>query len=397
MASISNRINLIPRYNWDYSLTDLEKTIRAAFHRKLQDHSKLSGIFGMEPLFTTSGRASLYAILKSLNLPGGSGVGVPLFCCPVVFETIKTSGLKPIFIDIDLDTYNLAPHDLRKKCATLAAVIAVDMFGHPSDIDEIAPACGRTIPVIEDCAQSLFSTYKGILSGSRTLVSFFSFRSGKYISAGEGSAIFCTDPSLRESLQRTLETFTKWPLHQEMSHCFATYIKSLLYHRPWYGLIGRPIGTILDKKMNLTAKIGVELRKISKSDYCIINDRIGDFPDRVEEQRKRAFYLLERIRLNKVVLPTERPECRSNYYQFAIRFTTAEARDNAALRLADQGIDSAKYLDDVVEDATRVYGYDGGCPNAELCSKTVLVVPNYYTLSIADMDRIANAINNIDQ
>ena len=58
------------------------------------------------------------------------------------------------------------------------------------------------LPIIEDCAHSLFSRYKGRETGTLSLVSFFSFRSGKYISAGEGSAILCKDTKLNKSIYK---------------------------------------------------------------------------------------------------------------------------------------------------------------------------------------------------
>ena len=61
--------------------------------------------------------------------------------------------------------------------------------------------------------------------------------------------------------------------------------------------------------------------------------------------------------------------------------------------LLKRGIDSAKYLDDIVEIARHNYGYAGGCPVAERCAKTVLLVPCYYTLSKNDIAEIAAAIN----
>ena len=61
--------------------------------------------------------------------------------------------------------------------------------------------------------------------------------------------------------------------------------------------------------------------------------------------------------------------------------------------LFDHGIDTAKYLDDIADEARLHYGYSGDCPNAELLSKTVLLVPIYYTLRARDIEHIARSIN----
>ena len=140
---------------------------------------------------TPAGRPSTPSSRPS-TCPPAPQVGVPLFCCSVVFDAICQAGLTPRFIDSSVDDYNLSIEDLQKKRSGLAAVVPVHMFGKPADMDAI-DAAAEGIPVIEDCAQSLLSTYKGRLTGLLSTVSFFSFRCGKYISAGEGSAIICRD------------------------------------------------------------------------------------------------------------------------------------------------------------------------------------------------------------
>jgi len=390
---IKNKIGLIPRYNWDYGLSDLTGAYRGILASSLNAEDRLEKVFGQKPVLTTSGRSSLYVILKSLNLPEGSHVGVPLFCCSVVFDAIRQANLIPVFIDINLDDYNLSASDLEKKTSNLSAIVVVHMFGHPADMDSIS-ALTDDIPLIEDCAQSLFSKYKGHYTGFMSTASFFSFRSGKYISAGEGSAIFTQVPYLRETIKKHVETLDQWSTRQELLHSTATYIKSTLYKRPWYGTLGYPIGMRIDRKLNLTAKTGFKQSKISNGDLSILNDRIETFHEKVNKQKENALYLLKNIRLENVSLPHERENCWSNYYQFVIRFQDSKQRDTMADYLFRKGIDTAKYLDEIIDVARENYNYNGDCPNAELCSKTVLVIPNHYTLSKKDLDHIINSLNS---
>ncbi|MFX0199151.1 MAG: DegT/DnrJ/EryC1/StrS family aminotransferase [Candidatus Hodarchaeota archaeon] len=390
---IGAKIGLIPRYNWDYGFYEFAKALLATASSMPNRHQTLERVFGQKPIFTSSGRTSLYVILKSLGLPKGSFVGVPLFCCHVVFDAIIQAGLTPEFLDIDLDDFNLSASYLEKKKDSLSAIIVVHMFGHPADMDSIDSVAGN-IPVIEDCAQSLFSEYMGDRTGFLSTASFFSFRSGKYISAGEGSAIFCRDSSLRVSMERVIETFEDPSPLEEISHCAATYIKSLLYKRPWYGTIGYPIGSFLDRKFNLTAKSGFRFKKIMKSDLRIVNDRMETFLTNVKKQRENALYLLQEVKIEKAYLPYERKGCLSNYYQFAVRFESKEQRDLMRDYLWSHGIDSARYLDEVVNVAKTLYGYQGDCPNAELCSKAVLVIPHHYNLSLHSVAHIANTLND---
>jgi dTDP-4-amino-4,6-dideoxygalactose transaminase len=266
------------------------------------------------------------------------------------------------------------------------------MFGHPADLTSIF-AVADGIPVIEDCAQSLLARYKGEYTGVHSDASFFSFRSGKYISAGEGSVILAKDPSLRKCIAEFVETFKEWTSLQQAAHCISTYIKSSMYKRPWYGTIGYPLGKMLDRKLNLTAKTGFEPRKIANCHLKIITERIGSFYEKVAKQRQYALYLMERLSKIEVgILPYEKEGCFSNYYQFPIRFSDTRQRDFMANYLFRRGIDTAKYLDEVVDLAYREYHYEGDCPNAQLCSKTILIIPNHYNLSSYDLMRIVDVL-----
>ncbi len=390
--SFVNSVRMIPRYHWEYGLIDIWKSIAGATMSRMPTTSTLDEIFGRPVSFTTSGRVSLYTILRSLALPPGARVGVPLFCCSVVFDAVKQAGCIPEFIDISDDIYGLSPDDVMRKRDRISALVAVHMFGHPVDMDAILAAAGN-IPVIEDCAQSLFSTYKGRLTGTMGAVSFFSFRSGKYVSAGEGSAILCKTPKMADAIESAVASFPKWRFHQEALHTMATYAKTVMYNRPWFGTVGQPLGSRLDKSFNLTAKSGFTMRRIAAGDFRIMDERLRTFRKQIAKQRDYAAYLRDAIRLAGVVLPAEKPGCESNYYQFAIRLEDQARRDRLAAHLRDNGIDAAKYLNGIGAEAAQSNGYAGDCPVAERCSRTVLTVPAYYSLSHNDIAHIADSIN----
>jgi len=80
---IKKGIGLIPRYNWDYGIREFIRASSATIGFSNYQEDKLKKAFGQKPILTTSGRTSLYAILKSLDLPAGAGVGstiILLFC-----------------------------------------------------------------------------------------------------------------------------------------------------------------------------------------------------------------------------------------------------------------------------------------------------------------------------
>jgi dTDP-4-amino-4,6-dideoxygalactose transaminase len=392
---LHDRIHLIPRNNWDYSFSELVRAVTVAnkYDRQAPNTEKL---FLMKPVWTNSGRTSLYAILKSLELPTGAKVGVPLFCCSVVFNAIRQAGYSPCFLDSNIEDFNLSIENLRKKQPELAAVIVVHMFGNPCDMDAIL-AAAKDIPVIEDCAQSIYSSYKGTQTGLLSTASFFSFRCGKYISAGEGSAILCGDSELLMKIERMVNSFTSWSTLHMFTNTISTFIKATLYNRPWSGLIGYPVGMRLDKKFNLTAKDGFETGKIASTHLSLVEARILEFQEKIDVQREHARMLLDTLEPGAFDLPSENIDCSSNWFQFPIRFQTKDQRDMMFDYLLNQGIDTSKYLDTIADEARINYGYQGDCSNAELLSNTVLLVPIHYNLHIRDIEHIARSINTGSQ
>lgn len=389
--NLKDQIKLIPRNNVDYGFKELIGAL-AAVRDNSPQASNVEKIFQRNPLWTNSGRVSLYTILKSLELPPSAKIGVPLFCCPVVFDAIRQADLTPCFIDVNLNDFNLSVEYLREKLPELAAVVPVHMFGNPCDMDAIIDAAG-TKPVIEDCAHSILSTYKGSLTGFLSTASFFSFQFGKYFSPGEGSIIFCQDLELQKKIERLIDSFEAWSSQELLINTLLTYAKATFYHRPWYGLIGYPIGMRLDKKLNLTAKDGFVTGKIASTHLALINDHIAQFQQKIIIQREHAYMLLNTVVPGKFTLPSENSCCYSNWWQFAIRFQNTNQRDVMAVYLLDKGIDTSKYLDDIVDVARSTYDYSDDCPNAELLSKTILLVPIHYSLKTSDIEYIARSIN----
>ena len=127
---LRDQVMLIPRNNWDYGVGALYAAL-AGLRTGGTQAAGIERLFDQRPVWTTSGRASLYAILKSLHLPAGANVGVPLFCCSVVSDAICQAGLTPRYLDSGVEDYNVSAEDIGRKRADLAAVIAVHMFRPP--------------------------------------------------------------------------------------------------------------------------------------------------------------------------------------------------------------------------------------------------------------------------
>lgn len=384
--------SLIPREFWDHGFRDLLSCLAVAPSRRKQDMVlHIHGLGDCVPVRT--GRAALVAAIRSLKLPLGASIGAPLFCCPVVFQAIHTAGCRPRFIDIDPETYCLSAEDLAKKQSRMDAVIAVHMFGNLCDVMRLREQA-RGKPIIEDCAQALGSRLEGLMAGSLGDLSFFSFRSGKYISAGEGGAIYSNDPEMRDRVSRIVSEMSVPSPKEECRHAVRVHIKSRLRSKPLYGMIGHRLGQLWEKRMKASDDSPVVLGQIRMTDLLLIRKRLACLERWIDAQRGYADLLIRDLELGTGMLCHENPGTFYNRYHFPILFHSPEQRDFVASHLRTAHIDSIKYLSGVVETATRHYGYDGGCPAAERISERVLVVPSYHALRGGDVDYIANCVNN---
>lgn len=383
--------NLIPRFNLDYNFSDFLYAIKYAFDRNNVEIESLHHIFGDKTfLFTNTGRSSLYLILRALNLPKGSKIGVPLYSCTVVFDAILKAGHIPYFIDIDLDNYTLDPEDLAEKIDGLSAVVVIHTFGRPADMDRIKEVAGD-VSVIEDCAHSLLSRCGEEQTGTISFASFFSFK--KYLSMGEGGMIILNDDEFMDGFQREIDSLDSFTTINEVKDAFVTYGYSFLYHKPWFGLFSYPIGSYVRTvvKQNDSAK-NFKANKIRKTHLNLLFKKLNRFGDRVELQRKNSFILLKGLSDTSLILPYEKKNTYCNYYLFPIRFDNRKERDKAHVRLGVMNVDTAKLYGETPMKARRFYGYKGDCPNSEIVADTILIIPNYYTLAEKNLIKIIDSI-----
>jgi len=382
--------SLIPRFNIEYKYSDLVYGILSAIKNNGYDLNLLKEIFGkVNIFFTNSGRTSLYVILRSLNLPKGSKIGVPLYSCTVVFDAIIKAGYTPYFLDIDLDNYTLDPQYLKEHIGNIDAVVVIHTFGRPADMDEIKKVA-KGIPIIEDCAHSLFSEYKGKKTGALGDASFFSL--AKYISAGEGGMIIANDGKLANKVQKEVNSLSNTTMMNDLRKSFTEYAKSFFYRKPWFGLFAFSLGSVLESKVDLMNKKSFNTSKINKINFNIFIKKMKILKTNVEIQRKNSFFLLNELKDTSLILPYEKRETYCNYYLFPIRFHSKYERDRAWKILRRMNVDSAKLYSMTPNIAKRVYRYTGNCPNAELLADTVLTIPNYYTLTNDELLKIAKVV-----
>jgi len=163
--------------------------------------------FGAQYAFAFwKGRVGLYALLRVIGITEGDEVILPGYTCVMNVNPIKYVGAKPVYVDIEPDTFNINTNLLKEKITNNTKIIlAQHTYGYPCDMDAIMDiAQSRGITVIEDCCLSLGSKYNNKLTGTYGKAAYFSFQWNKPYTTGLGGMVITSDAELAgriESLQ----------------------------------------------------------------------------------------------------------------------------------------------------------------------------------------------------
>lgn len=163
-------------------------------------------------LALSSGTAAMHMAIKLL----GIGKGDVVFCQSLTFSAtvnpVMYEGAEPVFIDSEENTWNMSPEALEKAFEKYKkmkkmpkAVIVVHLYGLAADMDRIMETCEKYgVPVIEDAAESLGTTYKGRMTGSFGEYGIISFNGNKIITSSGGGMLLCNGDDAEERAQKAL-------------------------------------------------------------------------------------------------------------------------------------------------------------------------------------------------
>jgi len=148
-------------------------------------------------LAVSSCSAALFLSLKALGLPRGARVLIPAFTFAAVPSSIVHADCVPVLAEVS-ENFRLNIDDFAARLDdNIDAVIISHMRGHTSDMDAIMALCAeRNIPVIEDAAHSLGTTWHGKKIGTIGQIGCFSFQSYKLLNSGEGGIMITNDPDI---------------------------------------------------------------------------------------------------------------------------------------------------------------------------------------------------------
>ncbi len=321
-----------------------------------------------EAVSCNSGTDALFLALRALGIGPGDEVITTPFTFFATAEVISAVGAKPVFVDIDLQTFNL---DLERLEAAISpqtkAVIPVHLFGQPVDMTRLlAIARHHRLWVVEDCAQAAGAEWAGQKVGSMGDLGCFSFFPTKNLGAcGDGGAVTTSDPEL------------------------AAKVRMLREH-------GMP-------QRYYHEEIGVTSR-LDAIQAAILSIKLP-YLDQWNQQRQAIAQRYTQLiqPLMGLIPPHPIPGGTSVWHQYTLRVSDGSVeglrldRDRLRDQLQTQGVNTMIYYP-VPLHRQNVYahlGYGlGSFPQAERAAQNVLSLPMFPELTEAQQDQVVYGLKN---
>jgi len=180
-------------------------------------------------LAVASCSAALFLTLKALDLKPDAKVIIPGFTFAAVPSAVVHANCQPVLVEVG-ENFRLDMNDFKAKLNDdISAVLISHMRGHTSDMDEILRLCSaKNIPVIEDAAHSLGTTWNGRKIGTMGVVGCFSFQSYKLVNGGEGGILITDDEDIiAKAVIMSGAYENNWQKHGCDTDSFARYQNTL--------------------------------------------------------------------------------------------------------------------------------------------------------------------------
>ena len=339
-----------------------------SFSEKLaREMSRILGVKYVLP--TGSGTAALELACACL-FKKGDEVILPSFTFSSCANAIILCGAKPIFVDCDINTYNIDPQDVEKRIGKKTkGLMVVHYAGMACDMDSIMKlAASHNLYLIEDAAHALGAKYKGEYLGTLGTVGCFSFHGTKNTASGEGGAFVTNDR----------EIFRKAEIIREKGTNRSSFMRGERKKYSWVN-VGRSL--ILSDILS-----------------AIALEQVKKLAEITRLREKNADYLLKRLRKlsSKLILPQITQETEPNWHIFAIRVPKV-IRDKVIDGLRSYGIEASfHYLPLHASSMGKRLGYKReDLPVSQEVAETLIRLPIYPQLKKSEMDYITATLEKI--
>jgi len=368
----------------------------------------LATCLGVKKILTCdSGRTALYTAFQALNLKPEDEVIVPAYVCAIVFEVIMRLGLKPVLVDVNLETFNINSELIPKALtARTRAIVPVHLFGRPSEMDKIVEiAEEHGLYLIEDCAQALGAEYRGASVGTFGNLAIFSFGPGKSMTSGEGGAIAVNDNELAEKVKNNHDELAS-PSFGWIVHLIRNIIGMKIFanSRMYAFIRGRlekeyeekeaaaieNCKTLAQKKDEFCFHSTIGLAKMPPFSARIARTQLQKIDEFNDKRIANARILTELLSETSDFIQHPRTEeCNKNTFtRYPIRVLKG-SRDAIWRRMIEQDVDSERpyhYLADyLMSNRTNT-------PNAVTIAMSTILIPNHPLLKEKDIVKTANAL-----
>jgi len=304
----------------------------------------------------SSGTDAILNSLMSLDIGDGDEVITTPFTFYATVGCIARAGARPVFVDIERNTYNIDPALLESAVTEKTkAIMPVHLFGQMANMDPIMEVANRhDLVVIEDAAQSITGTYKGRKAGSIGTVGCFSFFPSKNLgAAGDGGMVVTNN----EDVYNRLRIMRNHGANPKYYHEF----------------------------------VGGNFR-LDPIQATILLIKLPHLDAWSEARRRNAAFYDERFADTNVEIPHISPNCVSIYNQYLIRIAR---RDELVDYLREVGVGCEIYYPRPMhmQECFTSLGYrEGDFPQAENAAKEVLAIPVYPELTDEMKNFVVNSV-----
>lgn len=321
------------------------------------------------------------AALHLAALAAGFGEGDEVIVSSITFAAsancILYAGARPVFADINPETYNIDPAAVRRLITPRTkGIVAVDFTGQAVEMDELRAICREHgLLLIEDAAHAIGTKYKGQPVGSLSDLTCFSFHPVKTVTGGEGGAITTDDENLYRRLM-LLRTHGITRNQEEMAHPTDAL---------WYN---EQVELGFNYRMTdfQAALLGSQLKKLS-----LFAARRRE----IAEKYNAAFAGMPEIAVQKEIAESD-----TTRHLYILRLNpdrlSCDRRQFFDAMYAERVCPQVHYLPVYWHSYYEKLGYERGlCPNAEKFYEEVMSIPLYYGLTDEDVEDVIHAVRKI--